>query len=319
MSAAVSFYGSRYQQETPTAPTSLTPVTEVQPTGVKQRVGTATIRQLMEAGTPRHQSPLQPIRVRRIANEFDPSKLDVFKVSIDGAGKWWLEDGQHRASAAELAGHLDLEVFVLFVDGMDRRESAEFFLGINDRKQKPQGALIQARAEAGDPFAREMFAMAERHGFRVRLIHSGFNEARNEIRCPDLMMALIERHGTDHVDEVLGVLRAAWDGANESAQKDIIRGISQFLLAYADIDRVELAAKLGGVSPRVVVTEISVARVTERSSSHMRNGYSTGRGVLAIWNHSKRSRRLDDRFNEYDVEKRAADKKDRAMSPQGSR
>lgn len=265
---------------------------------IRQWVGKATVRQLLTAQNPKHQAPLQQTRVRQIARNFNPTMIDVFKVRIDENGVWWLEDGQHRRGAAELAGYLDLMVPVLFTDGMDEQEAAEYFLGINDRKKKPIGALIQARAEAGDPVASAMFAVAGSHGFTVKLAEGGYGYKKNEISSAAKLYEIVKSHGADHASQVISVLREAWDGEGGSAHHDILLGISQFLIAYPEVPVKELARKLGDELPKTILGEIAAARVAEKTSRQIRSGFATGRGVLAVFNKNKKQRRLDDRFND---------------------
>lgn len=295
MSAAVSFYGSRYQQEKPVEAAA---VEIVAPSRIRQRIGHATIRQILQAGTPKHQSPIQVSRVRKMASAFDPTKLDVFKVSIDESGRWWLEDGQHRGEAARLAEQLDLTVPVLFTEGMTQAELASYFIGINDRKQKPVGALIQAKAEAGDPIAVTMFDIAESHGFAVKMLHNGTAYGRDVITCADKLYKIVEEFGPDHTDRVLAVLRKAWDGCKDSTQNDILLGVSQFLIAYPEVSTDALANKLAKYMPKIVLGEIAAARARENLSTQDKRGYAAGRGVLELWNRHRKSERLNDVFND---------------------
>lgn len=306
MSAAVSFYGSRYQQGTSAEVTTVSAASE---NTFRQWMGKARVQDLVAARTPKHQAPLQGTRVKRYAQTFDLAKVGMVEVRIDEHGVWWLEDGQHRVQAAVLAGLKDAEFDVRFTAGVDSRRAAELYIGINDRKPKPVGALIQARAEAGDELAAEMFAIVEQHGFAVKLIHNGWASAPNVLKCPQLLLKLLDEHGHEHLGEVLWVLRFAWDGDAVSTHNDIIRGISLFLLAYPEVESQKLAVKLAAVPAKAVLSEAASARVIERNSNSVRKGYAPGRGVLEIWNKNKKSGRLEDRFNDFGA---AIDKRVRA-------
>lgn len=271
----------------------------------RQWISKVTIRQLLSAKTPPYQAPLQLGRVNAMAREFDPAKFGVPEVLVDPDGIWWLHDGQHRSEAGRIAGYLESEFYALFTAGVSMREAAQHFLGINNRKGKPRGALILAQAEAGDPLPALMMQIASKHGFSMELVKDS-KRSRNHINCPDTLLKMLQQSGADHVDIVIGVVRSAWDGHEMSTVSEIFKGISQFVLAYPEVGSQQLASRLGSVLPKEIRYEIKTARHAEDTSPLQTKGYGYGRGVLAIWNHGRRGNRLDDRFNDFDLGLKAA-------------
>lgn len=271
---------------------------------IRQWMGTARISQLADASKPPYQAPLQPVRVRLIAKSYDPAKLGVFEVRIKDDGSWELLDGQHRTNAAMSIGRGEDVVNVLFTAGIDQRTAAALFVGINERRMKPRGAILLAMAHAGDPIPTKMVEIVESHGFTVDMVR---DSTRNDgaINCSETLVNLIKRNGERHVDTVLLVIRSAWNGERESLTRDVIEAVSQFLLVYPEINTNELANRLQATTPKRLRAEIASARVTERGSSLLSVGYARGRGVLQIWNHGRRSARLEDRFNDYDFRLRS--------------
>lgn len=291
MSAAVSFYGSRYQHENKNDRRQIE--------NVGEWVERVTLNELASYEVPSYQAPVQPYRVRMIARDFNLKKFGLCEVAVLPDGSRLLNDGQHRTGGGIAAGEGESLVYIKCTRVRSVEEAASLYLGINNRKMKPAGALVMARAEIGDTAAAEMIRIAERHGFKIQLVHRKHEESNNAFKCPETLIKILDKRGPEHFSDVMDVMRRSWDGHHESLKSNIVNAVSQFVLAYPEIAAVEIGKRLSAITPQLLDSYMKTAQLSESTIGGRRKGFWYGRGVLEAWNRNRRVNRLEDRFDEF--------------------
>ena len=188
-------------------------------------------------------------RVKKIAREFDPTRLGVIKVSLRN-GKYYVIDGQHRILACLAAGHshINAEVF----HGLTYEEESLYFYSQRENVTPVStGQKFKAMVEAKNPDAIKIKETVELSGYK--LCYSGGKHSGGIVAFGALQQ-IYDKFGSEHIFKTLKTIQRTWGNINEATESGMILGVSAFLLE-PDYDECTFVKKLSKVEPRIIVRE----------------------------------------------------------------
>lgn len=177
-----------------------------------------------------YQRELNPVRVRKIAAEFDEHIANDPKVSFR-EGHYYVFDGQHTIAARKLRnGGKDLPIRCKVFYGLSELEEALLFAqqtGVS--AQLTAGARLRALIYGGEPDAVAFLKATESVGLRL-----DYNQDRGKYRigCVGTAYAIYKKIGEDIYKEGLLHIVRAWDGAPDSLRFEILQGVLFFVDLY---------------------------------------------------------------------------------------
>lgn len=187
-----------------------------------------------------YQRPLHRDHVTKIMREFDRLAIGTLTVSQREDGSYWVIDGQHRLAALIEMGRGDRPIPCIVYTGLSvGQEADKFFMQSRVRRIHPID-LFKARLFAGDPVALGINRIVTSHGFVVA------NEGRSghAIQAPATLENIYTVHGSDRLNEVLGIVAYVWADQKQSVPQFMIAGINAALTRYPRIDRERLSRVL---------------------------------------------------------------------------
>ena len=236
----------------------------------------------------RYQRPLNRSKINRILKNFDPMLVNPPKLSLRD-GRYYVFDGQHTLAAliAKNGGN-DLNIKCRVYSGMTELDESHYFV-----KQTGESSSVcafdrlRAQFNSGEPSVIAMVRIAERFGFIVDF-KSG--EIDNRIRAVETLNSVFKSIGREGLEEVLKLLRLAWNGNKDSLKREIVGGLGVFVKTYkGEYNTKELAKRLASVSPHDIIRD-GRGLTTYRGNS----GYA--KAVLRIWNKGRTAHRLEDKL-----------------------
>lgn len=226
-------------------------------------------------------------RVKRIASNYDPNKLNAIIVSQRADGTFWVIDGQHRLQATVLKCGKDTKMLCIVYYGMTPEEEADMFASQHDNVKAPtKGEFFKAKAFAGDKDVIRFKEATEAEG-----IECDFGVGRKTDGKLSALGAAYEvymTYGEIPYRRVLQVLADSWGGDGDTLTANFIRGMSIFMRTYPDIDTEKLSKALKKVSPSEIEREAKV------SSSGGAKRYA--RQFLRVYNKGRRANALEDKI-----------------------
>lgn len=188
-------------------------------------------------------------RAKRYAIEFDENAMSEVVVSKRD-GYYYIVDGQHTVFIAHLRG-ID-KIHCRVIHGLTVEEEAALFLKIN-KNRKPLAAYDKFKAAkiANDDATVRIVSVANMFGFDVVAA-----KGRNKIAAIGTVESLTRKHGIDVFANACEVLRAAWDGSEESLRREIVSGLMLLIATYpVEMNLSKLSEKLSRVSPNRILSE----------------------------------------------------------------
>ncbi len=136
--------------------------------------------------------------IRRIAENFRWSRFAPVIVAPIAGGQFAIIDGQHRTTAAQLAGHDRVPCQVIIAD---RTEQAAAFAAVNGTVTRINSlALFKAAIAAGEPRATRILDVARRGGAKILFYpKSELNQEPGETMAIGAIGRVIDRFGEDTV------------------------------------------------------------------------------------------------------------------------
>lgn len=194
-----------------------------------------------------YQRPIDARRVKKIAENFNPLKVNPIKVSHrDGA--YWIFDGQHTTRMLLLRnGNEDLMVECIIYEGLTRQDEAELFARQGEFvRNVKKNAEMKALYVAGDFEISELKSTLESIGFIF-----DFSESKGDYRivCCSTIYNIFMKSRISDFTKLMECIKECWNGSNDSLRREIINGMWIFMKTYPDIDAKILIAKLSKVSP----------------------------------------------------------------------
>jgi hypothetical protein len=224
-----------------------------------------------------YQRPIDPVRVTKIIRAFDPNLVNPPKLSFRD-GRYYVYDGGHTISVLKIRnGGRDLPVLCKVTYGLTRNDEAILFEEQNgDSRAVEVHHKLRSMLYRGDESVVRMVRIAELHGFMVTFNKGAF---RDHIVAVSALMKIFTELGPVRYSEFLSVLRAAWDGSQESLRREILEGLAIFLTQYdGQFNRALLIKKLRVVSPIDIYRDgqVSRSRGSRKFAQQIVNIYNTG-------------------------------------------
>lgn len=197
----------------------------------------------------RYQRELDTARVTKMAENFDEHLFGALEVSQrNGAGVYYVFDGQHRLETAKILGIGTVPV--LIHKKLTPEEEAEKFVQLQ-RVRKNVHPIDRFRASVfrGDARAMEIQRIVTEAGFQVR--HAG--PERGQQRAFNTPAALDKVYGLGVLPETLSLLDELWGGDDHSTDAPLVHGLGLFVKGYGGRINDAHKAKLRAVPPIQVV------------------------------------------------------------------
>jgi hypothetical protein len=183
-----------------------------------------------------YQRPTSAWRVSHIVFNYEPALYQPLVIgarvkTADNGGRLYVIDGLHRREAGIQLWGLNADVPCMIYKTQSSAHEAKIFLWLNEKRRvlsTPQ--KFAARLEFKDPIAVSMSRGLKKHGFEISDYERfGFHAHQdNMIYCVGTLERIHDR-SPDVYDNVLRVLREAWDGSGRACNNKIINGLSRFM------------------------------------------------------------------------------------------
>lgn len=202
-----------------------------------------------------YQRDLDPKKVKCIASNFDPLKMNRPKVSYRD-GKYYVFDGNHSVKAAILHNNNeDLEIKCLVYRGLTRDDEARLFASQHDLQKKvSKNEMMRALCSAGDQELVELKNLVRAEGFAFDFTGG---KKENKIVCCEKMLKLYRKSkSTADFSITLQIVKEAWHGEPESLRGEIIGAVWLFWTTYkGDAPKQEIVRMFAPLDPADVYKE----------------------------------------------------------------
>jgi hypothetical protein len=208
-----------------------------------------------------YQRELDEVRVLKMAANFKLALVGIVEVSDRGNGRYAILDGQHRWAMVRdrsfdqvKTPHLPCRVHT----GLSVDQEAKLYHELNTtRKQLTGWDRWLARRGAGDPIVRDIETLLARHDLVVALRGGG-----NVFRATRTAEKIVDLNGLPLLDEVIGIIRAAWPDDQNGMDGHILHGLAHVLNAYTrdELDVERLTTVLAGIMPRQLAARAAAVR-----------------------------------------------------------
>ena len=177
-----------------------------------------------------YQRELNPLRVQKIASEFDEHIANEPKVSLR-AGHYYVFDGQHTIAARKFRnGGNDLPIRCKVYRGMTEGEEALLFAQQTGASAiLGAGAKVRALIFGGDPEAIHFMKDTESVGIRLDY---GQQRGKARIGCIATALGEYRKVGPERYKEALRLIMEAWNGCPDSMRAETILGVTRFVDLY---------------------------------------------------------------------------------------
>ncbi len=203
---------------------------------------------------PAYQRQLKPNKVKSIADNFNPLRVNVVKVSHRG-GKYYVFDGQHTTWAVKLRnGNQDTMIECKIYEGLTQEDEAELFARQFELTTRPDAnSTMKALYASGDIEIVELRKAIERAGF---IFDFSTTKAANRICCCKCMYKIFSKSRESDFHRLLETVKSAWHGDPDSLRREIFEGVWEFYRTYKeDVDMKTAADKFSRVSPIEVIRD----------------------------------------------------------------
>ena len=231
----------------------------------------------------------------KIAREFKWDKYDPISVSFRD-GKYWVIDGQHRLYAIKKNAGKDVVVICRVYYGLTEVEEAEMFLrkGITQKKLSIND-MFKVLHKTGDETISGMVKGAERAGWIVDF-KSG-SHYKGKIKAVYALRICYEAVSFEQYVEALRILKEAWNGDSDSANAQILKGMTLFVKTYwGQYIRGGLVDNLSKVPIANFIRDgkAYTTSVSMSGGSGIGAGRPFAKAIHAIYNRGRRTKKLED-------------------------
>lgn len=167
-------------------------------------------------------------RINKLAAGWDADKVGVIVVAPRGSS-YVVLDGQHRVAAAHRRG--DVDSLPCLVVHCDEDTEAKLWVALNAERAAPSSyAKFRAKLLAGDAVAMQVSELLRQHGYMA----TSHGNRKNCVTAVGALESVARKHGSRMVDQILGISRAAFDGAESSVTSAYVRAMAHLLTARRD-------------------------------------------------------------------------------------
>lgn len=237
----------------------------------------------------KYQKELNISRVEKIINKFDINRMRPIEVSYRD-GRYWVFDGQHRASAYVIMGYTKIPAIVHY--GLSYEDEAYLFA----RQQEEVGSVNSnhkwnALREAGDPETMDIIKLCKEFGFTV--LES--NNKGNNIKCVKSLRDFYKEFGPEKLRTILMCIRDAWNYMEHSVDVPILMGVARLIRTYSEFDYNRLTKVLSDTTPKLILRDMEDKHHAVRGESR-RAAYQ----IADLYNYKLyKTHRLDTRLLDY--------------------
>jgi hypothetical protein len=201
----------------------------------------------------KYQSPVNPLRVKRIKKNYVPQRMQTIDVSLRN-GIYWIVDGQHRVAALKELGILTINCKIHL--NLSYEEEANLYYELNSPKNRRTPTTIHctnALLEAKDPMTTDIKRIAETNGFIFGMDQS---KAIDKIVCHATLKKIYQGIGAIGLGRVLHLINATWGGIFEAVDSKLLMGLFAFVKFYDDdfTDK-QFIKRLSKIQPSRVLSE----------------------------------------------------------------
>jgi hypothetical protein len=190
---------------------------------------------------PEAQRLLSEKKAKDIAEIFDPDMFGTVTVSPLADGKYHVDDGWTRVSAARQRYGDKEKVPCTVVPADTERRAAEIFHQMNGRRSRPT-SLEMFKTAVTAKFKDELGVTEICSRLGLKVSNSG---APGAIRACTALLSVYRQHGGDVLFETLNLIHATWGLDSTAYDAQIIRGMASFLVKSNEtIDGVKFSKKL---------------------------------------------------------------------------
>lgn len=178
-----------------------------------------------------YQRTIDPDRVKKIIDEFDPNLVNPIKVSFRD-GKYWIVDGHHTERVLiTLNKNQDLPVDCKVYYGMTWLDEVNMFLEQNGKFARTVNVndKLRAKMNAGDPDVTKMVKLAGKVGF---IIDFKGSKGDNKIVALSTLMRAYSSLTPEEYFDYLTLIKKTWGGAADSLSREILQGVFVFYKTY---------------------------------------------------------------------------------------
>ena len=190
-------------------------------------------------------------RAKKIASEFDVSKLDLITVS-ERNGSYYVVDGLHRISAMKILGMRECECVIIRGASLEG-EAKRFYTQNENRRQLTAYDVFKAKLAAKNPAAVEIKEILERNGYEI--VHGGY--AGRKLQSVTALEYIYSKYSPSILDETFKLISAAWDSDKNGVHNQFIKGVAKFVDLCTNqnkFDVIRIAAKLSQSSPAKIMS-----------------------------------------------------------------
>lgn len=206
-----------------------------------------------------YQREIDRSKVKRICAEFMPDRMRPIELSLRD-GKYWCYDGQNRLEVCKLLNMKKIKANVHY--GLTYEDEAFLFAvqHINERyisKREQWDALIKAGDRA--PLAKMVNSVCLKWDF---VVGSDKKDGKS-IGAVREILKIAERHGKRGLDDILFVLRTAFENDPYCSHHDLVAGMGRVLDLYKDLGDFEFnrfVQVLSKQSPRIILKKAMTER-----------------------------------------------------------
>ena len=177
---------------------------------------------------PQYQREISPVgrkNIRHIAENFNWSMFGTVMVASLGDNRYAIVDGQHRTTAAALAGAQKVPCQIIEAP---RGEQAAAFRAINANTTRPHTVqLFHASVTAGEPLALQIVDVCARAGIKVARSLGPLRDF--ETFSVGAIGKAIQRHGADVATLGLQMIVHSGDGRAEELGRTIIVAVIEVI------------------------------------------------------------------------------------------
>jgi uncharacterized protein DUF6551 len=212
---------------------------------------------------PRVQRPLNNLRARKMADEFDPRSLGTITLNDRGEILYSNIDGRHRCEAARLAGYVS-PLAARVYRGLTLRQEAEMFLALNETRVPTPVSKFLVGIQAEDSAIATVNKIIANYGWEV-----GHSAGRGKITAAAALLAIYNgakvgsRQGSrsDLVHATIASITEAWGHESDAVKASMMLGVASVYARYGSrIDRDRLVSKMSSVTPRAALAQGAQAR-----------------------------------------------------------
>lgn len=196
---------------------------------------------------PQVQRSIDPVRVRKIADNLNFDALGTVTVSERDDGTYHVVDGQTRVAAMKQAGFGDYPMDCRVFTGLTLADEAALFRLYNDTKQVRPITKFVIRVIEGDPKAVALNRMLEDYKWKVTGASGrGYFMAVAALEWVHDGGGQYEPGNLDTCDAVINILTTAFGHNQDGVRAELIKGLGLVVLRYGDqLDLRKLTVELG--------------------------------------------------------------------------